>query len=167
MGTEDGRTVPQVPRCAPVKEIHHQIKELIRLRQYVYWCFCVSTVTGHLVSCHVKCIPLTALLVSSRMHSLLIFFIKRVSNIMHRGMESELGRMVSLRKLNSSPDESLSSLETESPGEHLCLEISTLKQVGMIRISKIMAVSLGKKKERRKQNREGRSSCFIVTYSTW
>lgn len=56
-------------------------------------------------------------------------------------MEGELGRMVSLRKLNTSSDQSLSSLETESPGQHLCLEISTLKQVDMIRISKIMGVS--------------------------
>lgn len=56
-------------------------------------------------------------------------------------MEGELGRMVSLRKLNTSSDQSLSSLETESPGQHLCLEIGTLKQVDMIRISKIMGVS--------------------------
>lgn len=56
-------------------------------------------------------------------------------------MESELGRMVTLRKLNTSSDQSLSSLETKSPGQHLCLEISTLKQTDMIRISKIMGIS--------------------------
>lgn len=46
---------------------------------------------------------------------------------MDKDVESELGRMVSLRKLNTTSDESLSSLETESPGQHLCLEISLLK----------------------------------------
>lgn len=60
---------------------------------------------------------------------------------MHRGMERELGRMVLLRNLNTSSDQSLSSLETESAGQHLCPEISTLKQGDVIRISKIMGVS--------------------------
>lgn len=127
--------------------------------------FYVSTVKAHLVCCHVKCSHLMALLVSSRMHSLLIFLIKRVGNIMHRGMESELGRMVLLRKLNTNSDESLSSLETESPGQHLCLEISTLKQVGMISISKIMGVSLGKKKERKEAEQRAKVFmfyCFIL-----
>lgn len=80
-------------------------------------------------------------------------------------MESELGRMVLLRKLNTNSDESLSSLETESPGQHLCLEISTLKQVGMISISKIMGVSLGKKKERKEAEQRAKVFmfyCFIL-----
>lgn len=75
-------------------------------------------------------------------------------------MKSELGRMVSLRKLNTSSDESLSRLETESPRKHLCLEISTLKQVGMIRICKIMGVSLGKKKERKEAEQRGEIFTF-------